>query len=93
MSIKQKCENCVFMREREVGAFTAKDMVTECRRVPPSELDVSNYGVWPRVRDSDWCGQWSPNDEVREQVAVEFAAKRAERVAALQVLAEGGEEA
>lgn len=92
MSVRQSCKNCVFKRERSIGAYGATSMVSECRRAPPAKLDVSNYGLWPRVMPEDWCGQWSPDEEVREQVAAEFAAERASRMAHLKMLVDGGED-
>ena len=49
------CYNCEFH----------DDPNGRCRRYPPQIYAEEGYEVWPRVADSDWCGEfkWKDRDE------------------------------
>jgi hypothetical protein len=56
-----KCVTCVFF-DRGNGASSGTAW-GQCRRMPPTlhPVNVKSYmieGVWPHVREDDWCGQW-----------------------------------
>lgn len=53
-----RCNNCQFYDRQDKGAG-----VGQCRRQAPalSPINAKAYmieGVWPTVRDDDWCGEW-----------------------------------
>ena len=60
----QKCATCNFYDRRSarnVDGRTARS--GQCRHSAPmlSPLTTKTYqieGVWPTVRDDDWCGEW-----------------------------------
>ena len=54
-----RCNNCQFYDRQDKGSG-----VGQCRRQAPalSPINAKAYmieGVWPTVRDDDWCGEWS----------------------------------
>jgi hypothetical protein len=53
-----RCVNCQYYDRQNKGAG-----VGQCRRSAPSlsPINAKAYmieGVWPTVRDDDWCGEW-----------------------------------
>ena len=57
-----KCVTCVFF-DRGDGASSGTAW-GQCRRMPPAlhPVNMKSYmieGVWPHVREDDWCGQWT----------------------------------
>ncbi len=59
-----KCITCQYYDRKHAGsAATAAPQWGQCRRTAPM-LNPSNTksymieGVWPTVRDDDWCGEW-----------------------------------
>lgn len=52
---EQVCSNCYYARPYPPGGQA-------CRRMPPT-LEVGISGLWPRVRDTDWCGEWAAREE------------------------------
>ena len=62
----QKCATCQYYDRRHAGAAAgsvAQSQQGLCRRAPPvlSPINPKAYfieGVWPTVRDDDWCGEW-----------------------------------
>ena len=60
----QKCVTCQFYDRRNAGPSEAKGPSWgQCRRAAPMlhPVNVKSYmieGVWPHVRDDDWCGEW-----------------------------------
>jgi len=53
-----RCNNCQFYDRQDKGSG-----VGQCRRQAPalSPINAKAYmieGVWPTVRDDDWCGEW-----------------------------------
>lgn len=62
----QKCVTCQYYDRRHAGAAAgsvAQSQQGLCRRTPPvlSPINPKTYfieGVWPTVRDDDWCGEW-----------------------------------
>ena len=60
----ENCENCEFYdRRRGRPADGKAPMQGQCRRHSPhlNPATARAYvveGVWPLVRDDDWCGEW-----------------------------------
>lgn len=54
-SSEQACLNCYYSRPSLSGGRT-------CRRMPPT-LEIEISGLWPRVQDTDWCGEWAAREE------------------------------
>ncbi len=58
------CLNCQFYdRKRDKSGGTQSVRSGQCRRTAPmlSPIQAKAYlieGVWPTVRDDDWCGEW-----------------------------------
>ncbi len=60
----EKCQQCQFYDRQNVKPNDGK--VTQwgqCRREAPMlhPINAKTYmieGVWPHVRDDDWCGEW-----------------------------------
>ncbi len=53
-----RCVNCQYYDRQNKGQG-----VGQCRRTAPalSPINAKAYmieGVWPTVRDDDWCGEW-----------------------------------
>jgi hypothetical protein len=59
-----KCLSCQFYdRKREKAAEGRSLQWGQCRRAAPMLNPTSGKsymieGVWPTVRDDDWCGEW-----------------------------------
>ncbi len=59
-----KCLNCQFYdRKRDKAAESRALQWGQCRRTAPmlNPTTAKSYmieGVWPTVRDDDWCGEW-----------------------------------
>jgi hypothetical protein len=59
----EKCVTCQYY-DRRNGAGDGKGPTWgQCRRTAPMlhPVNVKSYmieGVWPHVRDDDWCGEW-----------------------------------
>ena len=61
----EKCVSCQFY-DRKAGKQAADSRATQwgqCRRTAPmlNPVNAKSYmieGVWPTVRDDDWCGEW-----------------------------------
>ncbi|HVO86936.1 MAG TPA: hypothetical protein VMV45_00220 [Casimicrobiaceae bacterium] len=59
-----KCFTCQFYDRRNPSHNDGKGtMWGQCRRTAPMlhPLNAKSYmveGVWPHVRDDDWCGEW-----------------------------------
>lgn len=49
----QNCANCHY--------FVATADWSECRRHPP---EIGLTFCWPQVTDRDWCGEWTPLNDV-----------------------------
>jgi len=60
----QKCVTCQFYDRRNAERSNGKEPSWgQCRRTAPAlhPVNVKSYmieGVWPHVRDDDWCGEW-----------------------------------
>ena len=61
----EKCLNCQFYDRRNARPTDGKAIMWgQCRRHSPQHLNpatAKSYhveGVWPLVRDDDWCGEW-----------------------------------
>ena len=59
-----KCVGCKFYDRNENHADDGKGIRWgKCRRAGPMmhPVSVKSYlveGIWPHVRDDDWCGEW-----------------------------------
>ena len=59
-----KCLTCQYYdRKLAKGAAGATPSLGQCRRSAPllNPVNTKSYmieGVWPTVRDDDWCGEW-----------------------------------
>jgi hypothetical protein len=62
---KEVCGNCYF------GVPIPKCPMVECHRFPPSITGnkdpriLEEFPVFPVVNDREWCGEWSPIQEVK----------------------------
>lgn len=68
---EQRCGTCVHALKYEyqsmpvsIGSGMPDRVVKiQCRRFPPTVVDVGTYddpiAAWPSVQDADWCGEWS----------------------------------
>jgi hypothetical protein len=60
----EKCQTCQFYDRRLAGPHDGKGpQWGQCRRTSPQlhPINAKSYmveGVWPHVRDDDWCGEW-----------------------------------
>jgi hypothetical protein len=60
----EKCLNCQFYDRRSARPTDGQaSMWGQCRRHSPhlNPATTKSYlveGVWPLVRDDDWCGEW-----------------------------------
>lgn len=69
-----KCGDCVF-----AAGLSGRMDVLECRKRPPrlranpDDYDVT--AVWPRVRKSQWCGEFTPYPDDDESNTAEDGAK------------------
>jgi hypothetical protein len=60
----EKCVNCQFYDRRHAKPLDGKaPLWGQCRRHSPrlNTATAKTYvveGVWPLVRDDDWCGEW-----------------------------------
>ena len=57
-----RCLNCQYY-DRQNAKADSKAALGQCRRTAPSlsPINAKSYmieGVWPTVRDDDWCGEW-----------------------------------
>lgn len=62
----EKCVNCRFYDRRHAKPLDGKaPLWGQCRRhapqLNPNPINAKAYvveGIWPLVRDDDWCGEW-----------------------------------
>ena len=60
----EKCMSCQFYdRKAAKGSAGGAPSWGQCRRSAPllNPVNAKSYmieGVWPTVRDDDWCGEW-----------------------------------
>jgi hypothetical protein len=62
----EKCINCRFYDRRHARPIDGKaPLWGQCRRqapqLNPNPINAKAYvveGIWPLVRDDDWCGEW-----------------------------------
>jgi len=62
-----KCVGCQFYDRNEAQSEDKGVRWGKCRRTGPivHPLSAKAYmveGVWPHVRDDDWCGEWAVSD-------------------------------
>ena len=71
-NIVDRCVNCQYYDRQNKGQG-----VGQCRRQAPSlsPINAKAYmieGVWPTVRDDDWCGEWKSGARKTESRLPEF---------------------
>ena len=60
----KKCQNCQYYDRKDARSIDGRTtMWGQCRRQAPmlNPQHDKGYlieGVWPTVRDDDWCGEW-----------------------------------
>jgi hypothetical protein len=83
----EKCFNCQFYDRRRARPTDGKaPMWGQCRRHSPhlNTVTTKTYvveGVWPLVRDDDWCGEWKILTRTAEGSTLEAPAISAENAA------------
>jgi hypothetical protein len=66
----EKCLSCQFYDRRNTRPTDGRaSMWGQCRRHPAhlNPLSAKSHhveGVWPLVRDDDWCGEWKASNPV-----------------------------
>ena len=58
-----RCNNCLWYDKKVSNVFRGGF----CRKNPPM-VDPSHdvMGTWPIVKESDWCGEFSPGSDTTE---------------------------
>lgn len=59
----ERCTSCQYYDRHQRNADAKSPNAGQCRRSAPalSPINQKTYmieGVWPTVRDDDWCGEW-----------------------------------
>ena len=59
----ERCISCIYYDRAKAGFDAKTANAGQCRRSGPtlSPINQKSYmieGVWPTVRDDDWCGEW-----------------------------------
>ena len=59
----ERCVTCMYYDRLKAGGDAKSANAGQCRRSGPtlSPINQKSYmieGVWPTVRDDDWCGEW-----------------------------------
>ena len=59
----ERCTTCTYYDRHKGGGDAKAANAGQCRRNSPmlSPINQKSYmieGVWPTVRDDDWCGEW-----------------------------------
>jgi hypothetical protein len=59
----EKCTTCQYYDRKNAKSTGETSAWGQCRRGAPmlSPVNAKSYmieGVWPTVRDDDWCGEW-----------------------------------
>jgi hypothetical protein len=76
----EKCVNCQFYDRQRARTNDGRGaMWGQCRRTAPRlhPINAKSHmieGVWPHVRDDDWCGDWKLTVQRVETRAPETAA-------------------
>lgn len=70
----QKCVACQFYDRNDAQSEDKGVRWGKCRRTGPivHPLSAKAYmveGVWPQVRDDDWCGEWALGNRRPDSVA------------------------
>jgi hypothetical protein len=69
----EKCINCEYYDRRNAKPLDGKaPLWGQCRRHSPqlNQITAKRYvveGVWPLVRDDDWCGEWTILSRIVEE--------------------------
>jgi hypothetical protein len=72
----EKCVACQFYDRNDTHAQDKGVRWGKCRRTGPvvHPVNAKAYmveGVWPHVRDDDWCGEWTPPKRKGESVSTD----------------------
>jgi hypothetical protein len=90
-----RCLNCQFYdRKREKSAEGRPLHYGQCRRTAPmlNPSSAKSYmieGVWPTVRDDDWCGEWKTQQRRVDARLMQAQVVGGDDAAALQRMAAG----
>jgi hypothetical protein len=68
----EKCVGCQYYDRDDSHAIERGVRWGKCRRSgpmihPTSAKSYMVEGVWPHVRDDDWCGEWTASKWVRQE--------------------------
>jgi hypothetical protein len=72
----RKCVACQHYDRNDIQAEDRSVRWGKCRRTGPivNPLSAKAYlieGVWPAVRDDDWCGEWTPGNRRQDAAQAE----------------------
>jgi hypothetical protein len=72
----EKCVACQYYDRNDAQASDKAARWGKCRRNGPiiHPLSAKTYmveGIWPHVRDDDWCGEWTASKRAPELHAAE----------------------
>ena len=59
----EKCNTCQYYDRRQVNGVSGAPQTGLCRHAAPklNPVNAKPYmieGIWPTVREDDWCGEW-----------------------------------
>lgn len=59
----EKCMTCQYYDRKQAKSASGVPSWGQCRRAAPqlNTVTAKSYmieGIWPTVRDDDWCGEW-----------------------------------
>ena len=62
--MKPNCGNCEYLGAVLVGESLEHPHFKICRRNPPLVVSPTSIsGIWPRVEEDDWCGEFNPKSQ------------------------------
>ena len=72
----EKCVGCQYYDRDEAHAQEKGVRWGKCRRTGPMVHPVATKsylveGVWPSVRDDDWCGEWAASKRRTDAAAID----------------------
>jgi hypothetical protein len=91
----EKCVACQYYDRDDKHAADKGVSWGKCRRTGPivHPVSVKSYmveGVWPHVRDDDWCGEWAPAKHRVEAAATDSRTPLLMQAAAASARPSGG---
>lgn len=65
----ETCQGCLFFRKEGISVANfgggERAPLSTCNSRPPRVVVMPNgsfHTVWPVVKETDWCGEWQPDD-------------------------------